>query len=85
MFLKKNAVLNFVLPDNSDDYELEEEEYEVVWLLKEDSSVSSSKDAFYCEAGRAARVSERPLYPQLVWPSRDQNNNSKYAEYENIL
>lgn len=74
-----------MLPDDSDDYELEEEEYEVERLLKENSSVSSSKEVFCCEAGRAARLSESPLYPQLVWPSRNKNNNSKYAEYENIL
>lgn len=44
VYLKRNAVLHIVVPDDSDDYELEEEEYEEEWLFEEDSSMSSSKE-----------------------------------------
>ncbi|KAF6301875.1 hypothetical protein mRhiFer1_008783 [Rhinolophus ferrumequinum] len=60
-----------------------EEEYEVEWLFEEDDS-TSSKEKIYREACRATRLSHGPRYPDLVWPTINKNDNSKYAEYENI-
>lgn len=47
---------NIVLPDDSGDCELEEEEYGVEWPFEEISSLSS-KERFYHEAYRATRLS----------------------------
>lgn len=86
VYLKRNAVLHIVVPDDSDDYELEEEEYEEEWLFEEDRSMSSSKEKFYREALKISKVSCFPMYPKPIWPwhRRVMSPNNKYAEYENI-
>ncbi|XP_070224898.1 uncharacterized protein [Bos mutus] len=75
--LKKSAVLTIVLPEDSEDSELEEEGDmdEVGCLLEEvspQSPVTSSKGRSYHEAGRIIRMPpESSLPPQLmVWPTR---------------
>ena len=76
--LKKSAVLTIVLPEDSEDSELEEEGDmdEVGCLLEEvspQSPVTSSKGRSYHEAGRIIRMPpESSLPPQLmVWPTRN--------------
>ncbi|XP_069444189.1 uncharacterized protein [Ovis canadensis] len=75
--LKKSAILTIVLPEDSEDSELEEEGDmdEVGCLLEEvspQSPLTSSKERSY-EAGRIIRMlPENSLPPQLmVWPTRN--------------
>ena len=76
--LKKRVALTIVLPEDSEDSELEEEGDmdEVGCLLEEvspQSPVTSSKGRSYHEAGRIIRMPpESSLPPQLmVWPTRN--------------
>ena len=76
--LKKRAALTIVLPEDSEDSELEEEGdmNEVECLLEEVSRqgpLTSSKGRSYHEPGRIIRVPpESSVPPQLtVWPTRN--------------
>ncbi|XP_047550172.1 uncharacterized protein LOC125080431 isoform X1 [Lutra lutra] len=90
--LKKNGALNTVLPNDSEDYDLEEEAedemYEIECLLEEVSPlgcVMSSKGRIYCEVGRIIRMpAECSLSPQLiVWCTR-KKYRLKLGEYESF-
>lgn len=90
--LKKNAVLNTVLPKDSEDCELEEEAegemYEIECLFEEVSPlgpVTSSKGRIYRKAGRIIRMPpECSLSPQLImWPTRNKCR-VKLGEYKSI-
>ncbi|KAM9698091.1 uncharacterized protein ACBT57_024228 [Dama dama] len=75
--LKKSAVLTIVLPEDSEDSELEEEgdmdEVECLLEVSPQSPLTSSKRRSYHKAGRIIRMSpESSLPPQLmVWPTRN--------------
>ncbi|XP_022359162.1 uncharacterized protein LOC111147445 [Enhydra lutris kenyoni] len=90
--LKKNGALNTVLPNDSEDYDLEEEGedemYEIECLLEEVSPlgcVMSSKGRIYREVGRIIRMpAECSFPPQLiVWCTR-KKYRLKLGEYESI-
>lgn len=90
--LKKTAVLNTVLPKDSEDCELEEEAegemYEIECLFEEVSllgPVTSSKGRIYRKAGRIIRMPpECSLSPQLImWPTRNKCR-VKPGEYKSI-
>ncbi|XP_004762676.1 uncharacterized protein LOC101694066 [Mustela putorius furo] len=90
--LKKNGALNTVLPNDSEDCDLEEEAedemYEIECLLEEVSPlgcVMSSKGKIYGEVGRIIRMpAECSLPPQLiVWCTR-KKYMLKLGEYESI-
>uniref|UniRef100_A0A3Q2L1H1 Uncharacterized protein n=1 Tax=Equus caballus TaxID=9796 RepID=A0A3Q2L1H1_HORSE len=89
--LKKNAALNFVLPEDSEDTELEQEVedemYEVACLFGEVSPqgpLTSSIGRLYRKSGRIIRIPpESSLPPQLiVWPRY--RYKLKCGEYESI-
>ncbi|CAI9160397.1 unnamed protein product [Rangifer tarandus platyrhynchus] len=75
--LKKSAVLTIVLPEDSEDSELEEEgdmdEVECLLEVSPQSPLTSSRRRSYHKAGRIIRMSpESSLPPQLmVWPTRN--------------
>uniref|UniRef100_A0A8D1LYM6 Bucky ball n=2 Tax=Sus scrofa TaxID=9823 RepID=A0A8D1LYM6_PIG len=77
--LKKSAALNIVIPEDSGDSELEEEEDEmdeVECLLEEvslQSPLKASKGRSYQEAGRMLRVPPESAVPTqlIVWPTRN--------------
>ncbi|KAB0344868.1 hypothetical protein FD754_021794 [Muntiacus muntjak] len=87
--LKKSAVLTIVLPEDSEDSELEEEgdmdEVECLLEVSPQSPLTSSKRRSYHKAGRIIRMSpESSLPPQLmVWPTRNKCKLLKaYGECE---
>ena len=75
--LKKRAALTIVLPEDSEDSELEEEgdmdEVECLLEVSPQSPLTSSKRRSYHKAGRMIRMSpESSLSPQfMVWPTRN--------------
>ena len=75
--LKKSSVLTILLPEDSEDSELEEEgdmdEVECLLEVSPQSPLTSSKRRSYHKAGRIIRVPpESSLSPQLVvWPTRN--------------
>ena len=75
--LKKSSVLTILLPEDSEDSELEEEgdmdEVECLLEVSPQSPLISSKRRSYHKAGRIIRVPpESSLSPQLVvWPTRN--------------
>ncbi|XP_044100504.1 uncharacterized protein LOC122904083 [Neovison vison] len=90
--LKKNGTLNTVLPNDLEDYDLEEEAedemYEIECLLEEVSPLGcemSSKGRINHEVGRVIRMpAECSLPPQvIVWRTREKDRLN-LGEYENI-
>ena len=91
--LKKRAVLTIVLPEDSEDSELEVEDVmdEVECLLEEVSPqdpLTSSKGRSYLKAGRIIRMPpECSVPPQLtVWPTRNKYKLLQAGgEYEHVV
>ncbi|KAJ8784620.1 hypothetical protein J1605_007971 [Eschrichtius robustus] len=89
--LKKSAALTIVLPEDSEDSELEEEVEmdEVECLLEEvrqQGPLISSKERSYQKAGSIIRMPlECFVPPQLVWPTRNKYKLLQArGEYERI-